>query len=394
MARPQIFIQWSPYNDPFTDLSAVTWYDLTPHVLRDPAMQGAPIAIKTGKQSELDMVQTGELTFRLYDTTGDLIPGNASGAFGVIKLCRRIRVRVLWDGVYYTLYTGYTDKWKPIYFNSGFTVIDVRCIDLFGLFSQEKVTISLPASSSNSAIIAVLNAIQYPTSNTSLNGIGTIQATSYTRTSALSILQAIAKVEDGTLYIAPNGYVTMNSRYYRINNQALPFAVFSDQLELLYNVTESITATFDDQFLYNRVTGSSAITGNQQVAEDGNSIISYRARELDVGSVPLSDNAVYSLINWRLYNYVNPNVRIDNIVLNGDLDNTLWPIICNSRFDQRIRAITRYAGQPLTKDAWIAGISHVIAKDSWRTTWNLVPAENTNFARVGYARVGIDRVGY
>lgn len=374
MSRPAIKIEISFGSYPFTDLTIGTWSDVSPYVLLDENVGGGPITIARGRQSELDRIEAGTCSFILRNGDGRFTPGDPGGPYGEVKLCRRVRVSAVWLGQTYPLYTGYTETWTPLGQSATWGIVRVECVDAFGLIARQKVTTSISAGAANTAISAILNAVSFP-SNRYLTGIGTVAAVDYTNANALSTMQDIAAVEDGTFYVEDDGYITLHSRYYRLQVQSSPFRTFTDSSGA-GSPYLSADITYDDKFLYNNVIVTSGTTGNQQVATDGWSILDYRQRDLDKGTLPIGDTDAIALAQWLLYHYNVPSRRVNAIVTSGDLDNTMWPDLCNRVMDERVRVRQYDGGGYVEKDGWITGIRHDISRDAWLTTWLLIPADS------------------
>lgn len=373
MARPQVIVYLST-NDPYSDLTTNTWYNISNYVLLDDAPMGAAIQISRGRQSEQDTVQAGTCSLVLNNSDSRFSIGSTTYG-NPIGMTHKIRISTLWAGVERAIFTGFTQEWNPDGTN-GFAVVQVKCVDAFGLFARDEVTVNITAGTTTAALTQVLTAMSFPTANTWMpsNPVGTVLPASYTDTNALQLLQSIAAVEDGTFFIEYDGFPTLHARYYRIQVQSSPFRTFSDLSATGYPYVDA-DLRLDDQFLYNDIRVASETTGNTQQSLDGASLIRHRRRKLDKGSVPLGDVDCNALATWALYQYSSPMERFNSITLNGDLDNTLWPDIIRRLIDERVRIIKRVGSRTVQKDAWIAGIQHSIGRDVWLTKWMLIPAD-------------------
>lgn len=384
MARPQIKVYLS-LSDPYSDLTTSTWNDISAYVLLDDSPLGAAIQISRGRQNEQDAVQAGTCSLVLNNSDGRFALGSTT--YGPpIALTHKIRVSAVWAGTERALFTGFTQDWNAVSDDYlGYSTIQVRCVDAFGLFARDETDVTLHTEVGFSYIRAdhawkqVLSAAFFPTANTWVDGstiVGVVQPANYTATNVLQLLQQIAAVEDGTFFIEYDGFPTLHSRYYRLQVQTTPTVTFSDIPGEGYAPYVEALPRLNDQFLFNDVRVTSTTTGNTQQSVDGTSIIKNRRRKLDKGSVPLGDNDCSALASWSLYQYSAAYERFDSITTSGDLDNTLWPSLLQRLIDERIRIRKRDGSRLIQKDAWIAGIQHTIsATGPWLTRWMLIPAE-------------------
>jgi hypothetical protein len=90
-----------------------------------------------------------------------------------------------------------------------------------------------------------------------------------------------------------------------------------------------------------------------------------------------TDTEALSLANWLLRRGKTPALRIESLVLNGDLKPAMWPNLINRILDEHLRVKFTVPGTAsiIQKDGYIIGITHEISQEQWLTTWRLVPTD-------------------
>lgn len=392
MTRPTITVSIGFTANPFAALSTVTWTDVTSRLRITPSPNGAPIVTQRGKQGELSPIEAGTLTLTLDNRDRAFDPDYASSPYYPnVKPMRRIRVQATWLGVTYTIFTGYIERWEPRYIGVLDAVVDVTAIDALKLLATADIGTSASpysdsAAVSNTAIGHLLSQIGWPSSDRYLNGGNTtIPATSYAGVNALQAMQAIAEAEAGTFFVEYDGFVTMHQRYYRLVAQSSPNMTFGTNpaTELPF---QDVRLSYNDALIANRV-HITRTSGTEQIAADSTSQTAYGLRVLSKSGMPLgTDTEAFSLATWLLRKYKDPFLRVDEIVLNGDLSPTqvYFHALVRIIDDRvRVRLSPPGGGSAIQKDGYIIGIRHEISREQWLTTWRLEPADAENYWILG-----------
>jgi len=379
MTRPLLQVQVAFANDPFTASASLTWTTIPDISIRlAPQINGSPISIRRGKQSEFANVEAGTLTLRLDNRDRAFDSEYASSPYYPnVKPRKRIRVRASTDGgsTWRQLFTGYVERWEPKYI--GFdAVVDVTASDAFKLLASAQVSFSDGAAAAGTAISHVLDQINWPAADRYTSGTNTtIPAATYTNQNALQLMQSMADAEAGTFFVEYDGFVAIHNRYYRTVAQANPFATFG--LGSGEDPYVDVGWSYSDAYLANEVHVTRS-GGTEQIASDSASDTAFgTAVQTKSGMLLGTDTEALSLANWLLRRGKTPALRIESLVLNGDLKSAMWPNLINRILDEHLRIKFTVPGSAsiIQKDGYIIGITHEITGDQWLTTWRLIPTD-------------------
>lgn len=116
-------------TDPF--YSQVVWSSLRSDM--------RAVSFTRGRQYELDRVQAGTMTVTLTNSHGNYNAHNTAGAYYPnVKPTVPIRLRAVYDGVVYPLWSGFVERWPASFPGKKDAVVDVECVDLFKLLSLNR----------------------------------------------------------------------------------------------------------------------------------------------------------------------------------------------------------------------------------------------------------------
>jgi hypothetical protein len=158
----------------------------------------------------------------------------------------------------------------------------------------------------------------------------------------------------------------------------LPGTVQPDGTELAY---AAVTRASDDTTIANDVQATRANGGTLQEAQDAASIRKYLfPRSYARSDLILTDDATtLNWAQWVLYVSKSGEDRFESLQVDPQADPvSLWPQVLGREIGDRIQVWQRPAGaaSPVTKDCFIAGITHAwdSASRAWLTTWTLQDA--------------------
>lgn len=202
----------------------------------------ASYSIDRGRSYQLDATQTGTATINLYDTTGMFDETNPNGPFfGEIGPMRQVSIQIQnpVDGLFYNLFTGFTEKWDytyPVTPSNVLTNAAVSCVDGFEPLSRAM----LPPDPSGTTTFAPIN------------GEGAVAAR------ILAVLAYFSQTPYGG-----SGYPTDPAAIYSGNVNILS-AVYNGQTSLLTAILDAADAE------------SGGIANNVFMGKDGN--LNFRGR--------------------------------------------------------------------------------------------------------------------
>lgn len=385
---PRVRVQIAFEADP-TELEP-TWTDVTVDVLRG--------SIRRGRSHELDRFEAGTCVLELIDRHRDYDPSYAgSPHYPYVKPMRRVRVQAEVDGIWYALFSGFTEKitpsWKVL---TGY--VTISCADAFKVLARKEINASWSSERSDLRIDRVLDLVGWTRewwslghpvlsvlgSTTKVAGAGddtrvlmqgqtTIQATTLENEAALAHMQAVTLAENGRLWIRGDGTVVFLDR--ASSDQPVEYrAVFGDRAgEIPYR---DLSPDYGDDTIYNEIRVERS-GGTVQTASDTDSQDEYLARTLSrTGMLMSSDPEALASAQWLLGRYKQPFLRFTAMTLDGQARWGVWRHVLGNDIGHQILVRRRPDGvtTPIEQQSVIEGVAHDFDDASWSTSWQLSPA--------------------
>jgi hypothetical protein len=365
---------------------ATTWTDLTAY-LRSAAITRA----STRVQGPLRTYQAGTAAITFDNASGDFDPANNAGLFTpYLQPMLQIRVRAIFGGTTYYLFSGFADAFTetPVEYDAGWSEVTVSATDGFKVLAG----ITLPATvsqgggeQSGDRAARILTAAQWFTDHRRLDaGNSAVQGTAYGDT-ALGLLQLTADTEIGELYIDGAGNVVFRERLAILSDtrSAVPQAVFGDSPgtadpEGTELACAAISRATDDTTLANDVQITAAGSANMQQARDVASIAAYLFPRSYARSDVLTESDSEALLyaQWVLAVSLTGQNRFDTITLDPAADPAgLFPQVLGREIGDRIMVYRRpqNSATVIAKPCFIRGVTHGIdvGAGTWQTVWDL-----------------------
>lgn len=373
MAWPSLLVEIAFTDPPLTANASNTWVDITAYVIA--------ISTRRGRSDALGRIEAGTAQLVLDNSDRRFDPTFAASPYypNVVPM-RKIRVSAVYAATTYRLYTGYVQAWPPDWPGGLDATTTIGCVDAFVYFASKKLNGAYSNEFSGDSINTWLTAIGWPAADRLVfAGQSQIQSGTFVNTPALQHFQNVVDVESGLLFMAPNGRVTFHNRFWRLTNSRTSAATFGDAAsgELPWL---RLNSSYDDQQIWNeaRIT---ATGGTEQVATDSASQAAYFTRTLTRTLPLLTNNEALGLAQYLVALYANPIFRFTSIVLDGLMDDLLWPHILGRAISDRITVIQRPPpiGVAIQQDCYIEAVSHDIQATEqgtfWRVTFGLSSAE-------------------
>lgn len=372
----------------------VTWSDLSAQVRAGSVSRPA-----TRQQGPLWAYQPGTASITLRNGDGRFDPDNLSGPYvaaGVSQLRAMVpvRVRAMWRGASYPLFSGFADSWVP---EDGRNHGGRYAEATLSATDGQKVLsgVRLPATGaagagedSGARVTRILGLAGWYTGTGYRQvaaGDSTVQAYAG-GDSAWNLMQAAADAEIGELYVNGAGQVVFRHRLAILGDDrsATVQAVLGDSIGTVQaDGTEQpyaqVSRSRDDTTLANDVQATRSGGALQQV-RDAASVARYLfPRSYSrTGLILQDDSSVLNWAQWVLYVAATDEDRFDQIVIYPLRDPVnLWPLALGREAGDRIQVWRRPPGvSPVVKDCFIRGISHAWdwSAGTWATTWTLQDA--------------------
>lgn len=373
MAWPTITVEIDFAHGPLTALASNTWTDVTAYVIA--------ISTRRGRSDALGRIEAGTAQIVLDNTDRRFDPTfAASPYFPNIVPMKKIRVSAVYSAVTYRLYTGHITAWPPDWPGGLNVTTTIACVDAFAFFASKKLNGAYSNEFTGDSVNTWLGSIGWPMADTLVYaGQSQIQSGTFVNTPALQHFQSVADVETGLFFMGPDGKVTFHNRYWRLTNSLTSSATFGDAAsgELPWL---SLSSSYDDAQIWNEVR-ITRTGGTEQVATDTTSQTAYFTRTLTRALPMSSDAEALSLAQYLAGLYAQPIFRFTSMVLDGLMDDLLWPYMLDLAISDRITVIQRPPpiGVAIQQDCYIEAVGHDIqATESgtfWTTTFGLSSAE-------------------
>ncbi len=380
--------------------TAISWADISAWVISFTVTRPS-----TRLQGPLFQFQAGTCTVTLDNSDGRFDPDNLAGPYvsgGVSQLAAMvpIRIRGVFAGITYPVCSDFADGWLPaqVTYEGGYAELTVAATDAFKVLAGitlPTVALTGTGAATGARVTDILTRAGWYTSadRRAIDpGNSTLQGTTLGDT-ALNLMQIAADSEIGQLYVNGAGAVTFRSRRALLTDARSNTvqAVFGDNpggYDLVYPAVymselpcAAIGRANDDTTIANDIQAQIVGSANLQEAKDAASIL----KNLFARTYPRSDLILQSdtdALNWAqwvLYVSKGGEDRFESLTIDPLADPVnLWPQVLGREIGDRIQIWTRPAGlgSPVTKDCFIAGISHTwdSVSSAWSTTWTLADA--------------------
>jgi hypothetical protein len=207
-------------------------------------------------------------------------------------------------------------------------------------------------------------------------GDSTVSGFSVKGQTVLDALKEAETAEQGRMFIAGNGYVTLIPRLsiFTVAAYSTSQATFGDGSgELPYS---DVSFSFDDRLIVNRSTVSRQ-NGATFTLDDTASQDSYFIRNESLSDLTVdTDNFARQVAAYRLATYAQPETRVESLELKArQAPSDLFPKVLGYDVGTRITVTRRpqNIGSAISDELLIEGVEHQISVDGWVTRWGLSP---------------------
>lgn len=342
-----------------------------------------------GRTRATDEYQPASGVLTLLDTDRTFDPNNSAGPYvtGLVPM-RQILIR--YDSAF--AFFGYITDWTVEYVRGdAAAVVAVEFTDVLGLCGAIDLDETSPVNSgqtSGQRVDTVLTNADLLSLLTAVNtdaGLSTFGATTYGE-NCLTYLQRCARGEAGFLYAGRDGILNFLDRHTVINTEA--DFVFSDDRDEADSIPYMrMTQSSSADLLFNKVTGTSETTGNDQVESAPAFIALYFPRVLPLGELLNSTDAeVDDLLQFHLQRFKAPEARLAAIEVNTmslSTSGTPSPAETVALLDLvtvvDVHRTPLGTGTTIERRCIVDGITHTITPQSWMTTIRFANADTRPF---------------
>lgn len=369
----------------------VTWSDISAWV-----RSGSVNRAGSRQQGPLWSYQAGTASVVLKNADGRFDPDNPGSPYaGALNAMVPVRLRAMWNGITYPLFSGFADSWNDAGGNYAGRYAETNLAATDG--QNVLAGVQLPAVAAAGAgeltgarVNRILDAAQWYT-GTGYRQVGTGSSTVQAYTagdSAWNLMQAAADAEIGELYLDGSGRLVFRGRQQILTDarSATVQGVFGDSIGTVQadgaeEPYAQVTRARDLTTMANDIQATIASGGTLQEVQDTASIAKYLFPRSYARSdlILQDDTSALNWAQWVLYVSKDDEDRFDQLTIFPLRDPAnLWPQALGREIGDRIQVWRRPPGvaSPVVKDCFIRGITHDWnwSQGTWVTTWTLQDA--------------------
>lgn len=357
----------------------LTWTDVTKYLMK--------LNIKRGRAHELDRIEAGTATFTLENSDGTWWRGNTTGTYygtsGNVKPLTPVRLSVIYSGVTYRLFYGYTEGF-PHRFRTAMghgAICELRCVDIFKLLARFPLESNYIEQKSTNRFTSVLNSLNW-SAGMRYADAGTVDVIAYNpatvaeREMALPHLQRVAEAEGGLIWCKGNGDIVFQDGVAR---QKSPYNTSQATFDGDGAISKfaDIELVDDDTFMYNQAMISSATDAwDEQIVIDPDAQKTQGKQAYELSQTLIANEADAFDKGFVIINrYNDSELRPERLIIKPEASPAdLYPKVLGYEISTRITVELDNTLNPagLDKEYHIEGIEHEWAvDDQWITTWQL-----------------------
>jgi hypothetical protein len=349
----------------------------TASVIVDVSNQVNRIETNRGRTALSDQFQTGSLTLRITDQSGDFNPQNpASPYYLLLTPMKKVQITATYGSVTYPIFAGFITSYVTTYPDDGegVAITTIQAVDAFRLAQLAQISTVAGTSAgelSGARVNDILDQISWPTSQRDIDaGLTTLQADPGTNRTALQALFTVAESEYGAIYVSADNNFVFQDRGVTAGSIGGTPTVFADDGSGISYF--DATWILNDVLVFNKATITRA-GGSPQVALNQASIDKYFLHSYFLDNLLMESDAV-ALDYARAYvaSRQETTIRVDAIVLDlytPSYNSGIVAALDLDFFDPITVKTTQPGGSLLEKTLQIFGVRMNITPNSWKTTF-------------------------
>jgi len=362
-------------------------------------------SVKTtrGRTALSDVFNTGTMSLRIIDQTGDFNPMNPSSPYyELLTPMRKVTITASYGGTTYPIFAGYITSYNTTTPRDVGEVVytTIQAVDGFRLFQNAQITSvasSTAGQTTGTRIEKILDAIGWPTGMRDVDaGQTTVQADPGTLRTSLGAMHTIESTEYGALFMDALGNLVFQDRDLTSSSVAGSPVVFNDDgTGISYN---NAVWKLDDSLVFNKAsitrTGGTAQVALNQDSIDKYFLHSYQEQNLLMQTDAEALNNALAYVASRQ----ETSIRCDAVTLDLYTDNYNAGILAAldlDFFDPVTVTTTQPGSSTLTKTLQVFGVSHDVRPNAWKTTLTtLEPIIESFIIGTDYGILGTNTLSY
>ena len=362
------------------------------------------VAIKRGRNPQVDEFQTGTLTLRIVDQSGAFNPQNPSSPyFGLLTPMRKVSISATSLGVTYPMFSGFITSYTTTEPRNATDVAytTIQAVDAQRLAQNAQISTVTGATAgdlSGTRINQILDMISWPESMRDVDaGLTTMQADPGTARTSLAALQTVTNSEYGAFYVDASGSFVFQDRSVTTASIGGTPTVFNDNgTDIAY---ANAVWRLDDTLVFNQANVSRA-GGSVQSAVNAASVEKYFAHTYNIQNLLMQSDAV-ALDYARAYvaSRAETSVRCDAIELDlytNNYANGILAALDLDFFDPVTITTNQPGSSTLTKTLQVFGVAHTVTPNKWRTVFTTLEPVIDGFiiGNSNYGVLGVNVLSY
>ena len=362
-------------------------------------------SVKTtrGRTALSDVFNTGTMSLRIIDQTGDFNPMNPSSPYyELLTPMRKVTITASYGGTTYPIFAGYITSYNTTTPRDVGEVVytTIQAVDGFRLFANAQITTVASTSAGQTTgtrIDKILDSIGWPSGMRDVDlGQTLVQSDPGTLRTALGAMHTIESTEYGALYMDAFGSLVFQDRALTSSSVAGTPVVFNDDgTGIPYS---NALWKLDDSLVFNKAsitrTGGTAQVALNQDSIDKYFLHSYQEQNLLMQTDAEALNNALAYVASRQ----ETSIRCDAVTLDLYTDNYNAGIIAAldlDFFDPVTVTTTQPGSSTLTKTLQVFGVSHDVRPNAWKTTLTtLEPIIESFIIGTDYGILGTNTLSY
>ena len=347
-------------------------------VIVDVSNQVNRIETNRGRTALSDQFQTGALTLRIVDQSGDFNPQNVTGPFyNLLTPMKKVQISATYASVNYPIFQGFITSYVTTYpeeSGEDVAITTIQAVDALRLAQVAQISTVTGATAgdlSGTRVNLILDEIDWPATMRDVDaGLTTLQADPGTNRTALQALTTASISEYGALYVDASGSFVFQDRDVTAGSIGGTPTIFADNGTGIDYFNASWI--LNDVLIFNKAT-ITRTGGTAQVASNQDSIDKYFLHSYFLDNLLMqTDPVALDYAQAYVASRAETSIRVDSIVLDLYTDNYNSGIIAAldlDFFDPITVITTQPGGSTLEKTLQIFGVAYAITPNSFKTVF-------------------------
>jgi len=346
-----------------------TSYRLAGPIWIDVSDKVSSVAVKRGKNRELDRYSAANASIVLHNEDRTFDPLNADSPY-VGNIIPRRAVRVTTNG--FVQFTGVIEDWNLDYTVDGKSNATIVAADAFTLLAQQTLTPGTAVQqTTGERVAAVLSqpTVAWPLADRNIDTGNNVVGTDVFSGNVLSYLQDVEASEQGSLFMTKDGKVRFINGAVTVSSTTSSVLFADDGTGVPYI---DAAVNYGTELLYNQVTASSP--AGTATSNNTTSQAKYGITQASVQTLLALYSAVDNLATYWVNKYGEPEYRFQNLTVNlNSLTGAQQTSVLGLELGDiiQIKFTPNKVGSPIQRYGQIITMDHAISPDRHDITFGV-----------------------